>query len=459
MTEKPSLKRRQLLISSAIGGAALMWGKATLASPATAGLGSANKTEAKNSGIIPKQWQDKISGKHIVRLSEEDNSRSLYFHDNAFTHDGRYMVMNTPSGIGLYDFKEEKNSLLVEGNYDVIMVSRKNPVCYARKTIGKQREKDNNNLFNNIEYYAIDIPSGKERFIGVFEKGFITTVNADDTLMAGAYATRLFALQPGKQIANTDGGYNAVDKNGKPLSFADAKELRMADRLAQNIPMEIFTINIETGERKVVTQSTDWLNHVQFSPTDPQQLMYCHEGPWHMVDRIWTIRADGSNKQTIHTRRMNMEIAGHEFFSFDGKTIYYDLQTPRGEDFWLATYDLETKKRIWYHMERNEWSVHFQISQDGKLLAGDGGDHEMVARAEDGKYLYLFEPQIIEDIAVSAPNAEQLIRPGKLKSTKLVDMNQHDYRVEPNIQFSPDNKYLVFRSNMHGPIHTYAVVL
>lgn len=458
MHKNPSLKRRQLLISSAIGSAALMLGNKTLAASET-GTSKLTKPETGKPSAIPTRWTDPISGKKILRLSEEDNSRSLYFHDNAFTHDGRYMVMNTPSGIGLYDFKQQKNTLLAKGKYEVIMVSRTKAVCYARKTIGENREKDNNNLFDNIEYYAIDIPSGKEKFIGIFEKGFITTVNADDTLMAGAYATRLFALQPGKQVANTDGGYNAMGKDGKPLSFADAKELRMADRLAQNIPMEIFTINIETGERKVVTQSTDWLNHVQFSPTDPQQLMYCHEGPWHMVDRIWTIRTDGSDQQSIHTRRMNMEIAGHEFFSFDGKTIYYDLQTPRGEDFWLATYHMETGKRIWYHMERNEWSVHFQISQDGKLLAGDGGDHEMVARAEDGKYLYLFEPQIIEDIAVSAPNAAELIRPGKLKSTKLVDMNRHDYRVEPNIQFSPDNKYLVFRSNMHGPIHTYAVVL
>lgn len=456
MTDQPSLNRRELLISSALGSAALMLGKTALAADSASSAGAVAPSTA---SAIPRQWQDPISGKKIIRLSEEDNSRSLYFHDNAFTHDGRYMVMNTPSGIGLYDFQEHRNSLLVKGNYEVIMVSRRKPICYARKTLGAAREKDNHNLFDNIEYYAIDIPSGKERFIGVFEQGFITTVNADDTLMAGAYATRLFALQPGKKLANTDGGYNAIGPDGKPLSFAAAKEVRMAERLAQQIPMEIFTINIETGERKVVTRSTDWLNHVQFSPTDPQQLMYCHEGPWHMVDRIWTIRADGSNRQRLHTRRMNMEIAGHEFFSFDGKQVYYDLQTPRGEDFWLATYHLETGKRIWYHLERNAWSVHFQISRDGTLLAGDGGDHEMVARATDGKYLYLFEPQIIEDLGVSAPNADQLVRPGTLKSTRLVDMSRHDYRVEPNVHFSPDNRYLVFRSNMHGPIHAYAVIL
>jgi oligogalacturonide lyase len=48
------------------------------------------------------------------------------------------------------------------------------------------------------------------------------------------------------------------------------------------------------------------------------------------VDRIWTIRTDGTGKKLVHTRTMNNEIAGHEFFSPDGHTIWYDLQTPRG---------------------------------------------------------------------------------------------------------------------------------
>lgn len=458
------MDRRKLLANTVLGGAYLMLNRHIAASEQSSSTDATSKPGLKNPSNmlpknIPKAWTDPISKKRIIRLSELNNTKSLYFHDNGFTKDSRYMVMDAPDGIGLYDFKTHKYSRLAEGNYDVIQVSQKKNICYARKFIGEFEGKDNANTFKNIEYYAIEIPSGKARFLGVFDKGFITSVNADDTLMAGAYASRFYALQPGPKVSNTDGGYNALDADGKPMSFAAAKELRMANRLEQNIPMEIFTIDINTGERKIITQSTDWLNHVQFSPTDPHKLMYCHEGPWHMVDRIWTIDTNGKNKKKIHTRTMNMEIAGHEFFSYDGKIIYYDLQTPRGEDFWLATYNLETQKRIWYHLERNEWSVHFQISRDGKLLAGDGGDEEMVARAKDGKYLYLFEPEIIEDLGVSAPDAETLIRPGKLNSTKLVDMSAHDYRVEPNLQFSPDGKYLVFRSNMHGPIHSYAVVL
>src|SRR6187402_2892368 len=100
--------------------------------------------------------------------------------------------------------------------------------------------------------------------------------------------------------------------------------------------MAMFTVNTATGDQVIIHRSTDWLNHLQFSPTDPQLLMFCHEGPWHRVDRIWSMRLGDAQPQLVHHRTMNMEIAGHEFFSVDGRSIWYDLQTPRGEVFWLA---------------------------------------------------------------------------------------------------------------------------
>ena len=57
--------------------------------------------------------------------------------------------------------------------------------------------------------------------------------------------------------------------NGKPLTFAERKEVTLHNRLAQHIPMALFTLNTKTGEVKTILHSTDWLNHFQFSPTDP----------------------------------------------------------------------------------------------------------------------------------------------------------------------------------------------
>ncbi|MDQ6704672.1 MAG: GDSL-type esterase/lipase family protein, partial [Acidobacteriota bacterium] len=170
---------------------------------------------------------------------------------------------------------------------------------------------------------------------------------------------------------------------------------------------------------------------------------------------IWTIRTDGSDLTKIHARTMEMEIAGHEFWSADGKTIWYDLQTPRGEDFWVAGYRIDTQERTWYHLDRNEWSVHFNVSPDGKLFAGDGGDSEMVAHAKDGKWIYLFQPEIVPNHGVKPPGG--LIKVGVLKSEKLVNMSKHDYALEPNVSFTPDMKWIVFRSNMFGPTQVFAV--
>jgi oligogalacturonide lyase len=36
-------------------------------------------------------------------------------------------------------------------------------------------------------------------------------------------------------------------------------------------------------------------------------------------------------------------------------------------------------------------------------------------------------------------------------------MKNHNYTLEPNVRFTPDNRWVVFRSNMHGPAHVYAV--
>jgi len=214
----------------------------------------------------------------------------------------------------------------------------------------------------------------------------------------------------------------------------------MERRLAAKIPMTLYTVNIKSGEIKTFHPATDWLNHVQFSPTDPTLMMFCHEGPWHKVDRIWTIRTDGSQLTKVHTRTMDMEIAGHEFFGLDGKHIYYDLQTPKSQVFWLAEYEVKTGKLTKYSLTKHEWSVHFNVSPDGKLFSGDGGGPNSVAKGDNGQWIYLFRPEN-----------------GKLVSERLVNLAKHDYSLEPNGMFTPDGKLIVFRSNMFGPTQVYAV--
>jgi oligogalacturonide lyase len=303
-------------------------------------------------------------------------------------------------------------------------------VCRKTPRVFYQKLPENALYFTNLD-------TGETRKLADLpDQGSVATINADETLIAGTHvvpgdAERLFAT----------GGSRAEDKGAM-----------MARRLAARLPMEMFTIDLRTGKVNVILRGTDWYNHLQFSPTDPTLLMYCHEGSGWRVDRIWTIRTDGTGNTMIpdeptKNRILEGELAGHEWWSPDGRTIYVDLRFIKGLVGFVASYNLDTRKHTWYHYEQNEVSVHFNLSPDGKLFCGDGW-------APGGAWIYLFHPVLFPDDQTLGTD---LIQVGSFKSEKLCSMARHDYRLEPNVSFTPDQKYVVFRSNMLGPTYTFAV--
>jgi oligogalacturonide lyase len=377
----------------------------------------------------PRTWVDPDTGHRIVRLTDEPDSASLYFNQNGYTADGKEMVYTTPDGISALDLQTHTAKSVVKGKVRVIVTGRKTQNVYYIKD-------------NTV--CATDVDTGKTREIAKLPpRGSVATVNADETLLAGTY------------IEGDGQDYNA-NRPPAPQQLLQPlnKGQMMEQRLAAHLPMAMFTIDTTTGELKTIHKSTDWLNHLEFSPTDPTLLMFCHEGPWHKVDRIWTIRSDGSRITKIHARTMAMEIFGHEFWSPDGKVIWYDLQTPRGEVFWLAGYNVESGERTWYRLQRNEWSIHFNVTRDAKLFCGDGGDQGQVARAPDGQWIYLFRAELIPNRGTVD---KSFVNPGVFHAERLVNMRKHQYRLEPNVSFTPDEKWVVFRSNMLGPTYAFAV--
>ncbi|RPI28858.1 MAG: oligogalacturonate lyase, partial [Acidobacteria bacterium] len=356
-------------------------------------------------------------------------SASLYFNQNGYTADGKKLVYTTPAGISLLDLATQESKQIVEGRVRLIEAGRKTPQLY---------------YIREGALFSTDAATGITRKIGSLpSRGSVSTINADETLAAGTFIEgkgQDYRRPPSQQTS--------------PLDQPPSKGQMMEERWAARLPMAIYTINLQSGEIKNVLRGNDWFNHLLFSPTDPALLMFCHEGPWHKVDRIWTIRTDGSQLRKIHTRTMSMEIFGHEFWGVDGRTIWYDLQTPRGEDFWLAAYQVDTGRRTWYHLQRNEWSIHFNVTRDGTLFCGDGGDPGQVARAPDGQWIYLFRPELISNRGMEDNN---FVQPGVLRAERLVNMSKHQYRLEPNVSFTPDQKWVVFRSNMFGPTYVFAV--
>jgi alpha-L-rhamnosidase len=368
---------------------------------------------------MPPEWIDRTTHHRVVRLSRSGGSNeSFYFHNAPFFRDtsgnGDEMVFYGTTSNGRQIFSVNLHTLVVA------QVTDRNGGVKGEIIAPKHREVI---WQRGDSVFATHVDRHSTRPIATLPAGLnasVSTLNADETLLAGAIAgpevREILAKYPSKS------GY--------------------FDRIYEaHAPYALFTVDLRTGEFRKIHQENTWLNHVQFSPTDPNLLLYCHEGPWHLVDRIWTIDVRGGSPRQIHTRTVDREIAGHEFFSSDGRTIWYDLQVPRSVTFFLAGADVATGKQTRYALSRDEWSIHFTSSPDGTVFAGDGGDSTQVARANDGQWIYLFRP-----------------RGDSLEAERLVNMRNHGYRaLEPNVHFTPDGRWVVFRANFEGQSQVYAV--
>ncbi len=447
---------------------------ALAALPLTIHAQSGSRTEQ----LPPKTWVDKDTGHRVWRISDEPNSGAFYFNVNAYTPDHKQMVYNSPQGIRVLDLVTMKTRLLVPNLPATADASPTARFSGAARAI-VVGHKTNSIFFTRMDpathtnaIYKADTNTGEIRKLTDLPGHLsVSSINADETLGAGTYneadvpggdpnAPNAFvATAPVIPPANA----NAASNLGGAHIQADDKGQMMERRLAARIPLVLFTIRLEPGPNgekpgtiKPLLHSTDWVNHLLFSPSDPQLLMYCHEGMWQKVDRIWLIHTDGTHNTLIHKRTMAMEIAGHEFWGLDGQTIWYDWQYPKGEDFFLASYNLQTGKRTAYHMQRNEWSIHFNLTQDLDLFTGDGGDAGQVAEAPDGEWIELFYPKMIGNTE-GALNGPGFWQPGVFKSEHLVNMSHHNYRAEPNVRFTPDKKLVFFTSNMFGPSYIFGV--
>jgi oligogalacturonide lyase len=399
----------------------------------------------------PRQWVDPVTGHRIVRLSDEPGSTTLYFHDNAFSAAGDKLMVRTPKGLAVADVAKLGDdgaplTLVAPGARGGYFARRGRDIYFgtaaAASTPGSGRE---------APVMAVNVDTRATREVAR-ARGLI---NADETLSVikngravdreGKYAAppqraavpQLQRMFPGRRMEDLT----------PDQQYSVAKEDELAPRaLNPGLQSFIFT-RLTTGDSHETGFQYGDLNHLQFNPVVPDLLLYCYEGTWHELDRTWIIRADGTGRQLVHKRTMDMEINGHEWWSWDGKTVWFDLQTPRSQVFWLAGVEIESGRKTRYSVDRDWWGVHFNSSRDDTVFVSDGGDPSQVAYSTNGTWINLFRVQ---------PD-------GTLGRERLVDMSRHNYvtgrgGVEPNAHITPDKKWVIFTGQFApGERHVYAV--
>src|SRR5881227_3324001 len=87
---------------------------------------------------LPKDWVDKDTGHRVIRLSREDGTQSLYFNQNAYTADGKKLIVTTAGGgIATIVLATREIKPLVAGPVSVLVAGhRTGDVYYTKRAAG-----------------------------------------------------------------------------------------------------------------------------------------------------------------------------------------------------------------------------------------------------------------------------------------------------------------------------------
>jgi oligogalacturonide lyase len=372
------------------------------------------------------EWTDKSTGHKVIRLSRREGSNEVfYFHQNPFAATGDKMVFMGSTDKGRCAFTVDLKTLEIH-QITTINTGFEVVAPKSRHLFYSSGDGVYSTHLDTLETRKIaDVPHHY-----TWGRGF--SVNSDETMLAACYCL----------------GEDKYYTSKMP------REQWIREIWKAKLPNAIYTIDIPSGKINEFYHENEWLGHVQFSPTDPKLIEFCHEGPGHDVDRMWVVRSDGGGLRKLHVKKYPRELQTHEFWSPDGTKIWCDFQTPSlparvapfmeavtYPRFYLASVDTRTYELKRYPYPMRYASRHFNISQDQTMFCGDGeGGSFRLCRS--GKWIYLFK-----------------IENGKLRVEKLCSMAGHSWKTypEPNTHFTPDGKWVVFQSDVGGTTQVYAV--
>src|ERR1700682_4853672 len=82
---------------------------------------------------LPTEWIDPAPGHRVIRLSREPGTASLYFHQNAYSADGKKLVVTNPHGIATINLATREIDQVVEGRVNILVTGHKTGRVYFTK--------------------------------------------------------------------------------------------------------------------------------------------------------------------------------------------------------------------------------------------------------------------------------------------------------------------------------------
>ncbi len=253
----------------------------------------------------------------------------------------------------------------------------------------------------------------------------------------------------------------SITDDSRYLAFSVVEEMvlltsRFADPMSEAAPGArerffkepgslVIRYDTVTGTAEAVCGGHHRITHVSLMPSDGDRLLFCHDGPWHLTQRMWTARASTDEVKPLVSQQHNLEGIVHEFFTPGGRIgAQYSYRYKPDMDFFLfadlfVDFDGGNQERYYYPYLR---PGHVSVNSRETLAAGD---RAMIRKDMKDSERYL----------------------------SLIRYHSQDHRAEVSLLcahdtsgkksahvhpvFTPDDSHIVYSSDKEGRLNIYMV--
>lgn len=301
------------------------WMLVALATAAPALAGNVGKRLPSEKRILT----DKVTGARVIALTTDPaNDSKIYQTHPQWTADGKWIVFRsnrgaaagTPpadrpppqaitdskaggapgrggggGGAGAAFAVNEASGEIVQltepGGYSgMLCVAQKTMKLYFLRFNGRGEDAVGQMIELNLEKLLADSSAGKLKEASAYER-------VCGALPAGMRDSGGFGLDANETVAYI--GVRGGD-TGQHLGPGTEIMKTVEGQRMGGGPAGIRSMNLATGEVKVVIDTPFLMGHVQTNPWVPGEIIYCHETGGDAPQRIWMVMADGSRNRPLY---------------------------------------------------------------------------------------------------------------------------------------------------------------
>lgn len=293
------------------------------------------------------EYAEPETGVRVRRLTGSSaHDHHLYFTASSYTADGKHIVFGSErsgkSQLHLLDLESGKIVQLTDDD----KVRSQSSVVHGEKNLayficGQQLRSVNLDTFEEEVLY--DCPEG----FGIA----LPTITADGSHLAFAYSEKLALSTETGIIYST-----------------------MHEHFFRRPASVIMRIETETGKALACWGEHAWISHVCIHPSDPDFILFCHEGSWgHVKQRMWTVKVGETPAQARKLYpQLNNESVGHEYWTRNGEVGFQCSVRSEGEtlafDCFIRRDGTWIRQYLWPSGQR---ASHIQSNSDNSQVVGD----------------------------------------------------------------------------------------